>query len=59
MRTSQKERCEKLLEDAHLKLSSVASDIHGMSRRAQAWKLNRRTTLTLTLFAQWKYCATT
>ena len=57
MRTSQKERCEKLLEDAHLKLSSVASDIHGMSRRAQAWKLNRRTTLTL--FAQWKYCATT
>ena len=29
MRTAQKERCEKLLEDAHLKLSSVISDIHG------------------------------
>jgi transposase len=34
MRTAQKERCEKLLEDAHLKLSSVASDIHGKSGRA-------------------------
>jgi transposase len=34
MRTAQKERCEKLLEDAHLKLLSVASDIHGMSGRA-------------------------
>lgn len=31
MRTAQKERCEKLLEDAHLKLSSVISDIHGVS----------------------------
>jgi hypothetical protein len=29
----QKERCEKLLEDAHLKLSSVISDIHGVSGR--------------------------
>ena len=34
VRTAEKERCEKLLEDAHLKLSSVASDIHGMSGRA-------------------------
>jgi transposase len=34
MRTAQKERCEKLPEDAHLKLSSVASDIHGVSGRA-------------------------
>jgi len=34
MRTAQKERCEKLLEDAHLKLSSVISDIHGLSGRA-------------------------
>lgn len=33
MRTAQKERCEKLLEDAHLKLSSVISDIHGVSGR--------------------------
>jgi transposase len=32
-RTAEKERCEKLLEDAHLKLSSVISDIHGMSGR--------------------------
>jgi transposase len=32
-RTAQKERCEKLLEDAHLKLSSVISDIHGASGR--------------------------
>ncbi len=32
-RTAQKERCEKLLEDAHLKLSSVISDIHGVSGR--------------------------
>jgi transposase len=31
MRTAQKERCEKLLEDAHVKLSSVISDIHGVS----------------------------
>jgi hypothetical protein len=33
MRTAQKERCEKLLEDAHLKLSSVISDVHGVSGR--------------------------
>ena len=32
-RTAEKERCEKLLEDAHLKLSSVISDIHGVSGR--------------------------
>ena len=34
MRTAQKERSEKLLEDGHLKLSSVISDIHGVSGRA-------------------------
>ena len=33
VRTAQKERCEKLLEDAHMKLSSVISDIHGVSGR--------------------------
>jgi transposase len=33
-RTAEKARCEKLLEDAHLKLSSVISDIHGLSGRA-------------------------
>jgi len=33
-RTAEKQRVEKLLEDAHLKLSSVISDIHGMSGRA-------------------------
>ena len=33
-RTAEKERCEKLLEDAHLKLSSVISDVHGVSGRA-------------------------
>jgi transposase len=32
-RTAEKERCEKLLEDAHLKLSGVISDIHGASGR--------------------------
>lgn len=32
-RTAEKERAEKLLEDAHLKLSSVISDIHGVSGR--------------------------
>ncbi len=32
-RTAEKARCEKLLEDAHLKLSSVISDIHGISGR--------------------------
>ena len=32
-RTAEKQRCEKLLEDAHLKLSSVISDIHGISGR--------------------------
>jgi transposase len=30
-RTAEKQRVEKLLEDAHLKLSSVISDIHGVS----------------------------
>ncbi len=33
-RTAGKARVEKLLEDAHLKLSSVISDIHGVSGRA-------------------------
>jgi hypothetical protein len=33
MRTAEKQRCEKLLEDAHLKLSSVISDIHGVCGR--------------------------
>jgi transposase len=32
-RTAEKERCEKLLEDAHVKLSSVIRDIHGVSGR--------------------------
>jgi transposase len=32
-RTAEKQRCEKLLEDARLKLSSVISDIHGASGR--------------------------
>jgi transposase len=31
--TAEKQRCEKLLEDAHLKLSSVISDIHGVAGR--------------------------
>jgi transposase len=33
-RTAQKNRVEKLLEEGHLKLSSVISDIHGVSGRA-------------------------
>jgi transposase len=33
-RTAEKQRCEKLLEDGHLKLSAVISDIHGVSGRA-------------------------
>jgi transposase len=32
-RTTEKQRAEKLLEDAHLKLSSVIADIHGVSGR--------------------------
>jgi transposase len=32
-RTAEKQQVEKLLEDAHLKLSSVISDIHGVSGR--------------------------
>ena len=32
-RTAEKQRAEKLLEDAHLKLSGVISDIHGVSGR--------------------------
>ena len=32
-RTAEKQRTEKLLEDAHLKLSSVLADIHGKSGR--------------------------
>jgi transposase len=34
MVTAEKQRAEKVLEDAHLKLSSVISDIHGVSGRA-------------------------
>ena len=41
-RTAEKERCEKLLEDAHLKLSSVISDIHGVSGRAMLTASHRR-----------------
>ena len=33
-RTAEKQRAEKLLEDAHLKLSSVLSDVYGVSGRA-------------------------
>ena len=33
-RTAEKQRVEKLLEDGHLKLSSVITDIHGKSGRA-------------------------
>jgi transposase len=33
-RTAEKQRVEKLLEDGHLKLSSVICDIHGVSGRA-------------------------
>ena len=33
-RTAEKQRAEKLLEDAHLKLSGVISDVHGVSGRA-------------------------
>jgi transposase len=33
-RTAEKQRVEKLLEDGHLKLSAVISDIHGVSGRA-------------------------
>jgi transposase len=33
VRTAEKQRVEKLLEDAHLKLSSVISDVHGASGR--------------------------
>jgi transposase len=33
-RTAEKQRVEKLLEDGHLKLSSVISDIHGVAGRA-------------------------
>ena len=33
-RTREKQRCEKLLEDAQIKLSSVISDIFGVSGRA-------------------------
>ena len=32
-RTAEKARCEKLLEDAHLKLSSVITNIHGVAGR--------------------------
>jgi transposase len=32
-RTSEKQRVEKLLEDGHLKLSSIISDLHGVSGR--------------------------
>src|SRR5215831_1908101 len=38
-RSRQKERIEKLLEDALIKLSSVAADIHGVSGRAIVWHL--------------------
>ena len=44
MRTAEKNRVEKLLEDAQIKLSVVASDIFGVSGRADAGRpVGRRT----------------
>src|SRR5262249_5379849 len=42
-RTAEKQRVEKLLEDGHLKLSSVISDIHGVSGRDMLDALVART----------------
>ena len=44
VRTAEKSRVEKLLEDACLKLSVVASDIFGVSGRAMLTALDRRGT---------------
>src|SRR5262249_58683501 len=41
-RSRQKERIEKLLEDALIKLSSVAADIHGVSGRSDDGGAHRR-----------------
>ena len=53
-RTAEKQRVEKLLEDAHLKLSSVISDIHGVSGRAmlQAIAAGERNPKTLAQLAR-------
>jgi transposase len=39
VRTAEKQRVEKLLEDAQIKLSAVASDIFGVSGREMMWAL--------------------
>ena len=41
-RTREKQRVEKLLEDARIKISSVLSDLHGVSGRAMMDALDRR-----------------
>jgi len=53
-RTAEKQRVEKLLEDAHLKLSSVISDIHGASGRdmLRALAAGERSPLTLAEMAR-------
>jgi len=53
-RTAEKQRVEKLLEDAHLKLSSVISDIHGVSGREMldAIAAGERNPKTLAQFAR-------
>jgi transposase len=53
-RTAEKQRVEKLLEDGHLKLSSVISDIHGASGRAmlEALTAGQRDTKTLAQLAR-------
>ena len=53
-RTAEKQRVEKLLEDGHLKLSSVISDIHGVSGRAmlEALAAGQRDTTALAQLAR-------
>ena len=53
-RTAEKQRAEKLLEEAHLKLSSVISDIHGVSGRAMLTAIigGERNPRTLAQFAR-------
>ena len=42
VRTAEKQRVEKLLEDAQIKLSVVASDIFGVSGRDDDGRADRR-----------------
>jgi hypothetical protein len=52
VRTAEKQRVEKLLEDAHIKLSVVASDIFGVSA-GRCWPRSSRASVTPRCWPSW------